>query len=81
MTGPSGCACALAVASVSLPGARGDQAVDAARTQVLAMIEERSGPFADVGTWASWQWDPAWPAPCLPQPDPAAGERDVPPAG
>jgi protein associated with RNAse G/E len=46
------------------------QAVDAARDQVLAMIEERSGPFADAA-WTSWRRDPAWPAPRLPQPAPA----------
>ena len=44
------------------------QAVDAARAQVLAMIEERSGPFADVHTWGGWRWDPTWPAPRLPPP-------------
>lgn len=54
------------------------QAVDDARTQVLAMIEERSGPFADVGTWGDWRWDPTWPAPRLPQPAPRPGERGVP---
>ncbi|MGW3653625.1 DUF402 domain-containing protein [Streptomyces sp. NPDC000878] len=42
------------------------QAVTAARTQALAMIEERSGPFADIDAWAGWRWDPAWPAPRLP---------------
>lgn len=57
------------------------RAVDAARIQVLAMIEGRSGPFADIGMWANWRWDPAWPVPCLPQPAPAAGVRDVPPEG
>jgi hypothetical protein len=41
------------------------QAVDVARTQVLAMIEDRSGPFADADAWAGWRWDPAWPAPRL----------------
>lgn len=42
------------------------QAVDDARARVLAMIEERSNPFADA-EWTSWRWDPAWPAPSLPQ--------------
>jgi hypothetical protein len=42
------------------------QAVDAARDQVLAMIEERSGPFADADAWTSWRWDTAWPVPRLP---------------
>ncbi|MGN9760119.1 DUF402 domain-containing protein [Streptomyces sp. SD31] len=42
------------------------RAVDAARAQVLAMLEERSGPFADAA-WASWQWEPAWPTPRLPR--------------
>uniref|UniRef100_A0AAU2AF25 DUF402 domain-containing protein n=1 Tax=Streptomyces sp. NBC_00093 TaxID=2975649 RepID=A0AAU2AF25_9ACTN len=54
------------------------QAVDAARTQVLAMIEERSGPFADAGTRGGWRWDPTWPAPRLPQPAPTPGERGAP---
>ncbi|MFE0379303.1 DUF402 domain-containing protein [Streptomyces inhibens] len=44
------------------------QAVDDARAQVLAMLEERSGPFADAASWMSWRWEPAWPSPCLPQP-------------
>lgn len=47
------------------------RAVDAARTQVLAMIQERSGPFADLTAWAGWRWDPAWPLPRLPQRFPA----------
>ncbi|MEU8434738.1 DUF402 domain-containing protein [Streptomyces sp. NPDC029216] len=56
------------------------QAVDAARDQVLAMITERSGPFADAAAWASWRWNPAWPAPRLPRPA-AAGESGAPAAG
>ncbi|QRX95055.1 hypothetical protein [Streptomyces noursei] len=40
------------------------QAVGAARAQVLAM--QRSGPFADAGSWASWRWESAWSAPLLP---------------
>ncbi len=43
------------------------QAVDVARAQVLAMIEERSGPFAEADAWAEWRWDPAWPTPRLPR--------------
>ncbi|MFC7924525.1 DUF402 domain-containing protein [Streptomyces cinereoruber] len=42
------------------------QAVDAARGEVLMMLTERSGVFAQAERWASWQWDPAWPTPCLP---------------
>ncbi|MER8098136.1 DUF402 domain-containing protein [Streptomyces goshikiensis] len=42
------------------------QAVDLARTQVLAMLEERAGPFADADRWAAWHREPTWPAPCLP---------------
>ncbi|MFE9651116.1 DUF402 domain-containing protein [Streptomyces sp. NPDC006365] len=56
------------------------QAVDTARAKVLAMLEERSGPFADADAWASWRWDPAWPAPRLPQPTPAT-ERVAPTEG
>lgn len=47
------------------------QAVDAARAEALAMIEDRTGPFAEAAAWTSWRWDPAWPAPRLPQPAPA----------
>ncbi|MFE4016612.1 DUF402 domain-containing protein [Streptomyces sp. NPDC059101] len=47
------------------------QAVDAARTQILAMLREQSGPFADVASWTSWRWQPAWPAPRLPHPRPS----------
>ncbi|MEV5568041.1 DUF402 domain-containing protein [Streptomyces sp. NPDC052196] len=42
------------------------QAVDGARAQVLAMLAERSGVFADAERWALWRWEPAWPTPCLP---------------
>ncbi|MFE2848879.1 DUF402 domain-containing protein [Streptomyces scopuliridis] len=48
------------------------QAVDDARTQVLAMIEERSAPFTTAAAWTSWRWDAAWPTPRLPRPAPAA---------
>lgn len=44
------------------------RAVDAARDQALAMLQERSGPFADAARWSAWRWDPAWPAPRLPHP-------------
>ncbi|MFE4800369.1 DUF402 domain-containing protein [Streptomyces sp. NPDC056708] len=43
------------------------QAVELARAQVLAMLDERAGPFADADRWASWRWNPAWPSPCLPR--------------
>ncbi|MFE9399870.1 DUF402 domain-containing protein [Streptomyces flavidovirens] len=43
------------------------QAVELARAQVLAMLEERAGPFADIDQWAAWRWNPAWSPPCLPQ--------------
>ncbi|WP_405607447.1 DUF402 domain-containing protein [Streptomyces sp. NBC_00076] len=56
------------------------QSVDAARAQVLAMIEERSGPFADADAWAGWRWDQAWPVPRLPRPVPST-ERTVPTEG
>ncbi|MEW1693279.1 DUF402 domain-containing protein [Streptomyces sp. NPDC091265] len=42
------------------------RAVQLARAQVLAMLEERAGPFADADRWAAWRWDPDWPVPCLP---------------
>ncbi|MFD3651616.1 DUF402 domain-containing protein [Streptomyces cyaneofuscatus] len=44
------------------------EAVDAARGEVLAMLTERSGVFAQAERWASWRWEPAWPTPCLPRP-------------
>jgi hypothetical protein len=43
------------------------RAVDLARAQILAMLEERAGPFADIAFWAAWRWRPAWPPPRLPQ--------------
>ena len=56
------------------------RAVAAARDQALAMIEERSGPFADTASWSAWRWNPAWPAPTLPRPG-AAGQRVAPTGG
>ncbi|WP_327692647.1 DUF402 domain-containing protein [Streptomyces sp. NBC_00459] len=41
------------------------RAVDDARARALAMIGERSGPFADAA-WRSWRWDSAWSTPGLP---------------
>jgi hypothetical protein len=38
--------------------------VDAAREQVVSLIESRQGPFAE--DWSSWRRDPAWPTPVLP---------------
>ncbi|MFH9953821.1 DUF402 domain-containing protein [Streptomyces roseolus] len=55
------------------------RAVDAARDEVLAMLAERSGPFAHARQWAAWRWEPTWPTPRLPRP--AAGERRVAPEG
>ncbi|MFC9843850.1 DUF402 domain-containing protein [Streptomyces sp. NPDC060223] len=43
------------------------RAVELARAQILAMLEERAGPFADIDYWAAWRWRPAWPPPRLPQ--------------
>ncbi|MFE6553230.1 DUF402 domain-containing protein [Streptomyces sp. NPDC057746] len=43
------------------------RAVDAARDQALAMIEERTGPFGDAAVWRSWRWGPGWPVPRLPR--------------
>ncbi|MGP3635338.1 DUF402 domain-containing protein [Streptomyces sp. 24-1644] len=50
------------------------QAVELARAQVLALLEERAGPFADAHRWAAWRWEPAWPAPRLPQREEAGPE-------
>ncbi|MER6715535.1 hypothetical protein [Streptomyces sp. NPDC000877] len=59
------------------------QAVDAASDQVLAMLTERSGPFADASAWTSWWWNPAWPPPAAAPrlPRPAATGGRVAPAG
>ncbi|MGW2017645.1 DUF402 domain-containing protein [Streptomyces sp. NPDC001927] len=56
------------------------RAVDAARAQVLAMIADRTGLFAQAQRWAAWAWEPAWPAPRLPRPTTAA-ERAAPEGG
>ncbi|MGW0477259.1 hypothetical protein [Streptomyces coeruleorubidus] len=56
------------------------QAVAAARDQVLAMLEERSGPFANASSWSAWRWNPAWPIPSLPRPA-LAGQRVAPTGG
>ncbi|MFF7369784.1 DUF402 domain-containing protein [Streptomyces tricolor] len=55
-------------------------AVNAARDQVLAMLAERSGPFADAAAWSDWRWNRAWPAPRLPRPAKAA-QRVAPDGG
>ncbi|MFE5207735.1 DUF402 domain-containing protein [Streptomyces sp. NPDC056600] len=41
------------------------EAVTSARDEALAMIEERSGPFADAAAWQTWRWDSLWPTPRL----------------
>lgn len=46
--------------------------VQAAREQVLAMIADRSGPFAAAPDWSAWRSAPDWPATELP-PDAALG--------
>ncbi|MFF2012682.1 DUF402 domain-containing protein [Streptomyces sp. NPDC058195] len=46
------------------------RAVELARAQALALVEDRAGPFAQADRWGAWRWDPAWPPPRLP----AAGE-------
>ncbi|WP_435972193.1 hypothetical protein [Streptomyces sp. Qhu_M48] len=50
------------------------QAVEYARAQVLVMLEERTGPFADADRWASWRWNPVWSPPRLPQREEAGPE-------
>ncbi|MFC8826992.1 DUF402 domain-containing protein [Streptomyces sp. NPDC057137] len=42
------------------------RAVELARAQVLAMLEQREGPFAEADRWAAWRWDASWPVPSLP---------------
>ncbi|TLS45386.1 DUF402 domain-containing protein [Streptomyces montanus] len=41
------------------------QAVELARSRVVAILEDRAGPFADAERWAAWRWDVAWPPPAL----------------
>ncbi|WP_392674592.1 DUF402 domain-containing protein [Streptomyces sp. LN785] len=59
------------------------RAVELARAEVLAMLEDRSGPFADEDRWSAWRWDAAWPPPRLPGSDPAqaAGTSPLRPPG
>ncbi len=40
------------------------QHVQEAREQVIALAEQRTGPFDD--RWRTWHRDPAWPVPSLP---------------
>lgn len=35
------------------------RAVNAARGEVLAMLADRSGVFAQADRWAAWRWQPA----------------------
>lgn len=42
------------------------RAVEDARGQILGMLAEGSGPFADAAAWRSWRWNPDWPNPRLP---------------
>ncbi|MGW6310719.1 DUF402 domain-containing protein, partial [Streptomyces niveus] len=56
------------------------RAVEAARGEVLAMLAEHSGVFAQAQRWSSWRWEPAWPTPCLPQ-GPTTAERVAPEGG
>jgi hypothetical protein len=41
-------------------------AVNAAREQVLAMTDNREGPFAPAAGPADWRPDPSWPPQTLP---------------
>jgi len=38
--------------------------IDAAREEVVALIESRHGPFAE--DWSAWRPSPSWPMPVLP---------------
>lgn len=49
------------------------QQVDAARQEVVSLIETRQGPFAE--DWSSWRLDPTWPTPLLDRDGPRAGPR------
>ncbi|MER7909800.1 DUF402 domain-containing protein [Streptomyces sp. NPDC096068] len=53
------------------------RAVNDARAQVMAMLAERTGVFAQAERWAAWAWKPTWPTPRLPRPT-AATEGFVP---
>ncbi|MGW1433345.1 DUF402 domain-containing protein [Streptomyces sp. NPDC002431] len=39
--------------------------VELARSQALALIEDRAGPFAQADRWSAWRWDPVWAVPGL----------------
>lgn len=45
---------------------------ESARGQVLAMLADRTGVFADAPAWAAWRWDTHWPTPRLPAREPGA---------
>ncbi|MYW70139.1 DUF402 domain-containing protein [Streptomyces sp. SID8379] len=45
-------------------------AVKAARDEVVAMIEARSGILAEAAGWAAWRWAPDWATPLLPRAGP-----------
>ncbi|MEY9840647.1 DUF402 domain-containing protein [Streptacidiphilus sp. EB103A] len=47
-------------------GPEDHQHVEAARDQVIDLIEHRSGPFAPSSGWATWRSDPTVPLPKLP---------------
>lgn len=51
--------------------------VEAARQQVLGLVDAHQGPFAE--TWSSWRRDPNWPCPELPDSMPE-GSHGHPPA-
>lgn len=42
------------------------RSVELARAQVIALLEQRGGPFAAADRWAAWRWNPSWPTPRLP---------------
>ncbi|MFF4507443.1 DUF402 domain-containing protein [Streptomyces sp. NPDC001401] len=42
------------------------RAVEKAREEATAMIEERTGPFAADAVWRNWRSEPHWPSPSLP---------------
>ncbi|HZM76992.1 MAG TPA: DUF402 domain-containing protein [Candidatus Limnocylindrales bacterium] len=46
-------------------GDRCHKQVEAAREQVVALVDQQAGPFAQP--WSTWKPDPAWPLPTLPQ--------------
>ncbi|WP_330285529.1 hypothetical protein [Streptomyces sp. NBC_00576] len=56
----------LVVDPTSVPSLDEDECAHVRRLGIIT-VEERFGPFANAGAWASWRWDPVWSVPRLPK--------------